>query len=177
MCRKISWAIVGHFAVGGVVWSGKRAPLQRRHTGVSSVCSTICSGADQIKHQSSVSLDFVRTIHRWPVDSPHKGPVTRKCFRLTSPWEIVKSSRNFGKIFLTMQSAVFLFIACVDKVMTDAVSHIYRNVSDICRLLSRNLHLSPRDHFVNAPSQRETTLHCNVVSPWLGAYTKWSLQS
>ena len=36
---------------------------------------------------------------------------------------------------------------------------------------------SPRDHFVNAPSQWETTLHCNVVSHWLGAFTKWSLQS
>ena len=27
---------------------------------------------------------------------------------------------------------------------------------------------------VNAPSQWETTLHCNVVSHWLGACTKWS---
>ena len=33
-----------------------------------------------------------------------------------------------------------------------------------------------RDQFVYAPSQLETTLHCNVVSYWLGAYTKWSLQ-
>ena len=31
-----------------------------------------------------------------------------------------------------------------------------------------------RDHFVCAPSQWET-LQCNVVSHWLGAYTKWSL--
>ena len=26
------------------------------------------------------SLDFVRGIHRWPVDSPYKGPATRKMF-------------------------------------------------------------------------------------------------
>ena len=32
-----------------------------------------------------------------------------------------------------------------------------------------------RDHFVCASSQWETTLHCNVVSHWLGVYTKWSL--
>ena len=44
------------------------------------VCSTVCSGADQRKHQSSVPLAFVKGIHRWPVDSPHKGPVTRKMF-------------------------------------------------------------------------------------------------
>ena len=32
------------------------------------------------KHQSSASLTFVRGIHWWPVNSPHKGPVTRKRF-------------------------------------------------------------------------------------------------
>ena len=30
------------------------------------------------KHYSSASLAFVRGIHRWPVNSPHKWPVTRK---------------------------------------------------------------------------------------------------
>ena len=43
------------------------------------VYSTVYSGADQWKHQSSASLAFVR-IHRWPVNSPHKWPVTRKMF-------------------------------------------------------------------------------------------------
>ena len=49
-------------------------------TGVSIFCSTFCSGAHQWKHQSSASRAFVRGIHRWPVDSPHRGPVTRKMF-------------------------------------------------------------------------------------------------
>ena len=49
-------------------------------TGVSIVCSTVCSGADQINHQSSASLAFVRGIHRSPVNSQHKGEVTRKMF-------------------------------------------------------------------------------------------------
>ena len=44
------------------------------------VCSTVYSGADQRKHQSSASLAFVRGIHRWPVNSPHKWSVTRKMF-------------------------------------------------------------------------------------------------
>ena len=46
------------------------------------VYSTIYSGADQRKHQSSASLAFVRGIHRWPMNSPRKGPVTRKMFPL-----------------------------------------------------------------------------------------------
>ena len=49
-------------------------------TGVSIVSSTVCSGKDQIKHQSSASLVPVRGIHRSPVDSPHKEPVSRKMF-------------------------------------------------------------------------------------------------
>ena len=44
------------------------------------VYSTVDSGADQRKHKSSASLVFVRGIHRSPVNSPHKGPVTRKMF-------------------------------------------------------------------------------------------------
>ena len=35
-------------------------------TGVWSVCSTVCSSADQRKHQSSASLAFVMGIHRIP---------------------------------------------------------------------------------------------------------------
>ena len=49
-------------------------------TGVATVCSNVCSGADQRKHQSSASLAFVRGIHRWQVNSPLKGPVTRNMF-------------------------------------------------------------------------------------------------
>ena len=51
-------------------------------TSLAIVCSIIYSDADQRKHQSSASLAFVRGIHRGPVNSPHKWPVTRKCFNL-----------------------------------------------------------------------------------------------
>ena len=45
------------------------------------VYSTVYSGTDERKqYQSSASLAFVRGLHRWPVNSPHKGPVTRKMF-------------------------------------------------------------------------------------------------
>ena len=49
-------------------------------TGVLIVFSTVCSGVNQREHQSSASLAFVMGIHWWPVDFPHKGPVTRKMF-------------------------------------------------------------------------------------------------
>ena len=44
------------------------------------VYSTVYSRCRSKKHQSSASLAFVRGIHRWPVNSSHKGPVTRKMF-------------------------------------------------------------------------------------------------
>ena len=44
------------------------------------VYSTVYSGPDQRKHQSSAALAFVRGIHRWPANSPHKWPVKRKMF-------------------------------------------------------------------------------------------------
>ena len=49
-------------------------------TSLAIVYSAVYSGAEQRKHQSSASLAFVRGIHRRPVNSPHKWPVTRKMF-------------------------------------------------------------------------------------------------
>ena len=49
-------------------------------TSLTIVYSSVYSGADQRKHQNSTSLAFVWGIHRWPMNSPHKGPVTRKMF-------------------------------------------------------------------------------------------------
>ena len=49
-------------------------------TSLTIVYSIVYSDANQRKHQSSASLAFVRGIHRGPVNSPHKWPVTRKMF-------------------------------------------------------------------------------------------------
>ena len=55
-------------------------PMASQITSLRIVYSTVYSDADQRKHPSSASLAFVRGIHRWPVNSPHKWPVTRKMF-------------------------------------------------------------------------------------------------
>ena len=44
------------------------------------VYSAVYWDADQRKYQSSASLAFSRGIHPSPVNSPHKGPVTRQMF-------------------------------------------------------------------------------------------------
>ena len=65
------------------------------------------------KNQSSASLAFVRGIHRWPVNSLHKGPVMRKMF----PFDDV--------IMCNVVSAVSLWVSMVSAgtVVTKFVSH------------------------------------------------------
>ena len=55
---------------------------------------TVWSGADQRKHQSSASLAFVMGIPRWPVNSPHKGPVARKMFPFDDVVMVVSKMSN-----------------------------------------------------------------------------------
>ena len=65
------------------------------------VYSTVYSGADQRKHQSSESLAFVRGIHRSPVNSPRKWPVTRKMLPFDDVIickKFLKRSINIGAI-------------------------------------------------------------------------------
>ena len=57
-----------------------KSAMASRITSLTSVYSTVYSGADQRKHQSSASLAFVRGIHRRPVNSQQKWPVTRQIF-------------------------------------------------------------------------------------------------
>ena len=56
----------------------RMSPTASQITSLPIVYSIVYLGGDQRKHQRSASLAFVRGIHRWPVNSPHKGPVTRK---------------------------------------------------------------------------------------------------
>ena len=54
--------------------------MASQFTSLTIVYSTVYSDTDERKHQSYGSLAFVRGIHQWPVNSPQKGPETRKMF-------------------------------------------------------------------------------------------------
>ena len=71
-------------------------------TGVSIVCSIVCSDADQRKHQSSTSLAFVMGILQWPMDSPHKKPVAQKMFLFVDV--IMKMITKIGVVFWVVVS-------------------------------------------------------------------------
>ena len=79
--------------------------MASQNTSLTIVYSTIYSGTDQRKQQSSASLAFVRGIHRWPVNSPDKLPVTRKMFpfddviMLCFTKELIMMTSSNGNIF------------------------------------------------------------------------------
>ena len=83
-------------------------------TSLTIVYSTVWSDADQRKHQSSVLLAFVRGIHRWPVNSPHIWPVTRKML-------------PFDDVIMTLITAIYFVTVCHHE-RAIAIPEIHPNI-------------------------------------------------
>ena len=91
------------------------------------VYSTVYSGADQSKHQSSASLAFVWGIHRGPVNSPHKWPVTRKMFPfddvIMNLWYCKHRSHPIDKVRYANKNKQYVVInRCVSKFWSITIS-------------------------------------------------------
>ena len=78
------------------------------------VYSTVNSGADQTKHQSSASLAFARGIHRGLVNYLHKGPETRNMF-------------PFDDVIMNIQASIYCKISWVPRKWQDNTSNIKLN--------------------------------------------------
>ena len=79
----------GWIPQGGCDWKVESNPLHWRRNGYDTVSNhqphhcllnRSFRRRSKKKYQSSASLAFVRGVHRRPVNSPHKWPVTRKMF-------------------------------------------------------------------------------------------------
>ena len=108
------------------------------------------SCVNQRKHQSSASLAFVRGIHRWPLNSPYKGSVTRKMFPfddaiMINIWCILSVSFLYDVLKFVQLFYMGLFVAlnvaifswdCVisEKMSGDSLTRRYIN---LCRDLTR----------------------------------------
>ena len=82
-------------------------------TSLTIVYSTVNSGADQRKHQSSLVLAFVWGIHRWPANSPHKWPVTRKMFQFD---DVIMKVTHFSRFIITSMEAgrnMFIYMCSI----------------------------------------------------------------
>ena len=162
-------------------------------TSLTIVYSTVYSGTDQRKRQSSASLPFVRGIHRWPVNSPHKGLVTRKIFpygdvimflrqRVSSCVYFMSPFNSFDILGITSES----FLALVSHVRISilvrvnppiANPYIYEYHDDVIKWkhfprywpFVRGIHRSP----VNSPHKRQWrgavifSLICARINGWV----------
>ena len=104
--------------------------LASQITTVSSVCPTVCSGVHQRKYQSVASHAFVRRTHRWPVDSAHKGPTTRRMFPfddvvmyLESSWSSCWKIRT--QLFYVANSLIFIWSGDIGS---NGIELISRNI-------------------------------------------------
>ena len=79
-------------------------------TSLTIIYSTDYSDADQRKHQSSASMAFVRGIHRGPVNSPHKWPVTQKMF----PFDASSCARGSANFMASEIASTGQLINCVN---------------------------------------------------------------
>ena len=116
------------------VWRGAARPCQpgtRTHyndvimtTVASQITSltVVYSDADQIKHQSSASLAFVRGIHRDRWIPRTKGQLRGKCFHLmTSSWD-----KYCGTLWLNRYTTICREKFCVEKIRDRTFEHCKR---------------------------------------------------
>ena len=147
-------------------------------TCVSIVCSIVYSGTDQRKQQSSASLSFVRGIHWWPVDSPHKVPVTPKCSPLMTSTCMHEEEVQLRELFdpkKWQKMQFYIFQCMLPKINSSrkgpnlfhCVLYSHAGNIDCNGIYMADVRL--------VPSQWETALQSNAVSHWLGANVESAL--
>ena len=109
-------------------------------TSLAIVYSTVYSDSDQRKLQSPASLAFVRGICRWPVNSPHKGPVTRKMFA----FDDVIMWFEYGVLFLS--ETIYKAVSSLLTLAQLLIRHIYVS----------KYHTHPYIHFENLQKMIKT---------------------
>ena len=131
-------------------------------TSLTIVYSTSYSGVDQRKHQSSASLAFVRGIHRGPVNSPHKWPVTRKMFPFDDVIMVIgyfqtqiSRLRDFAKSQDKTPYQIFITGGCsqqgfLGKENRSAKANLV--ASRFCKILRKSLILYSNSKLMDAPS-------------------------
>ena len=163
---------------------GLKSPASR------TVYSTVYSGADQRKHQSSASLTFVQGIHRWPVNSPHKGPVTRKMFsfddvimcsvKTTEGVQPIKHGHNsvvlyFARVMSILKGLMSCILSIPFKIACFWDSHMIAQVpvKQPCNIGVNTACIKPQQsicHTHNYSDVLDKTHHSTFLLLWLVCY-------
>ena len=95
----------------------------------------VYSGAYQRKHQSFAWLAFVWGNHRWPVNSPHKKPVTRKMLPFD---DVIMNKVAIDMLYHTHISWHHWNVSLNTTVWTKGMPFLY-NVSTFILIYSRKI--------------------------------------
>ena len=127
------------------------------------VYSTVHSGADQSKHQSSASLAFVWEIHRWPVNFPHRWPVTRKIFPFD---DVIMDSNRCAYLFGYSLPALFFWLGIF------GFWHRYQTCFDVYEYFFCRAVACKSDVFSSAANQKHLK-YVVIVSKMLMLFIMW----
>ena len=118
--RTTVYILIGHY--NDVIMGAMASQI----TSLTIVYSTVYSVADQRKYQSSASLAFVRGIHRWPVNSPHKGPATRKMFPFDDVimWSSVACCANVETVHAWLSNPWHMFLKKPNKQLGEVFTRL-----------------------------------------------------
>ena len=105
-----------------------------------------------------------------------KGNIILPKFSPLAPPEVVMLTISGATIYDNPVKIIFQFQWRV-RGLTDQMMKWLVKLDNDQLCVAVDTDHSTGDRFVYVPSQWETTLHCNVVSPWLGAYSKCSLHN
>ena len=109
------------------------------------------------------------------------------CQQYLVPWRLhcvlwVKNIKIY-KLNVLIKSTTFWQVvvqlslqSCIAIVQNLLQQHLSYCVNPIQSCYNNQWSSKYKYHFVYAPSQWETTLHCNIIAHWLGANTKESLK-
>ena len=120
--------------------------------------------ADTIKSHHNMLLDnIIKTLYRYSTEIELKK---------VTPYLSFSDKSQF-----TLNISWYLFTTWLkkDTPYLSRLSRVHNLISSSFHIVFNVVIYYSRDYFVNAPSQWEMTLQCNIISHWLGAYTKWSL--
>ena len=133
LCPNSAWYM--HIFITSTAWYYNdviMGAMASQITSLTIVYSTVYSGTDQRKHESSPSLAFVRGIHQWPVNSPNKWPVTRKMFPFDDVIMICEDRASL--CHPTGNCGIQLLIPAWGYCFWHQRRHIFRAPADIGRL-------------------------------------------
>ena len=151
-------------------------------TSPTTVYSTVYSNADQRKHQSFASLAFVRGIHRGPMNSPHRWPVTQKMLPfddvimgVDDDWNLPCCFTRPKRVSVTYYSIwlIKLIRRCFEQpqghqfsMMTSSNGNIFRVAGPLCEEFTGQ-RWNPRAHKGQWRAALMFSLICARINGWV----------